>query len=883
MSVPFSNTHLRVPRGFGNLLVGLAREILRDQPEDIPTFAALYFNDLLKKRADSGMDPAEWAARLEDRFYNNHSFKTERRPGGVSEEHGTVTAGAEIDEVGSLRNRRAEPVVPIKTSVVSSATFDVIKGVSGAENGAGERALGDAGAAVSRVELEDEPSREASYGGVANVDICAQELRDPEGVRSLALDRGTIGSDVLDVMVAVPLLTEREKSEAQDEDVEAVGGYEHLLQEWRADVDDVLPEKEAKGGLSSGSCYEIPNLKDHAEEALDFSQKGEDLAGEEDRIKYIDLSETGDIMDTLLEKKKAEEGDTVEGVLESYTPAEGESVLDIQAGSQMKEERLQSASVSSNIGEDEERVKQQSFTINTTELIYGNEPVAIDEGPYQLSVHPGVGGDDRLEADSPDIERKYGNGWTESYRAEINKYVFVEGSECEDGRECSPVGDLQVQDKEENEGIAEEPQGDTSEQRVGPQPKSDTEEHLLTVDQPITEEYLISDEHTLTREHSVTQDQPISDKYLTEDEHLLTEEHSIAEEQPITDKYLTKDEHLLTEEHSITEEQPIADRYLIEDEHLLTEEHLITEEQPIADRYLTKDKHLLTEQHSITEEQPITDKYLTEDEHLFTEEHSITEDQPIADKYLTKDKHLLTEQHSITEEQPITDKYLTEDEHLLTEEHSITEDQPIADKYLTEDELLLTDEHSITEEQPITDKYLTEDEHLLTEEHSITEDEPITDKYLTKGEHLLTEGHSITDECTLTDKYLLTEEHLITQDDAPSEQNLVPEETGCLSPRLEKSASESNQEQAPEERANGLPNIYSAKDHKLSITAVDFLRGPQDECNQPQEEDVMDIPLDDPEANKAAAKIQAGFRGHMTRKKMKDDKPREEEQQDQKK
>lgn len=38
----------------------------------------------------------------------------------------------------------------------------------------------------------------------------------------------------------------------------------------------------------------------------------------------------------------------------------------------------------------------------------------------------------------------------------------------------------------------------------------------------------------------------------------------------------------------------------------------------------------------------------------------------------------------------------------------------------------------------------------------------------------------------------------------------------------------------------------------------------------------MEIPLDDPTANKAATKIQAGFRGHMTRKKMKDDKPREE-------
>ncbi|KAI9538599.1 hypothetical protein NQZ68_012251 [Dissostichus eleginoides] len=75
MSVPFSNTHLRVPRGFGTILEGLAREILRDQPEDIPKYAAQYFNTLLTQREDSGIDPAEWAAKLEDRFYNNHAFK----------------------------------------------------------------------------------------------------------------------------------------------------------------------------------------------------------------------------------------------------------------------------------------------------------------------------------------------------------------------------------------------------------------------------------------------------------------------------------------------------------------------------------------------------------------------------------------------------------------------------------------------------------------------------------------------------------------------------------------------------------------------------------------------------------------------------------------
>ncbi|XP_039618457.1 neurogranin-like [Polypterus senegalus] len=49
-----------------------------------------------------------------------------------------------------------------------------------------------------------------------------------------------------------------------------------------------------------------------------------------------------------------------------------------------------------------------------------------------------------------------------------------------------------------------------------------------------------------------------------------------------------------------------------------------------------------------------------------------------------------------------------------------------------------------------------------------------------------------------------------------------------------------------------------------------------EDCTKQQDEEVLDIPLDDPEANKAAAKIQASFRGHMTRKKIKSGKPGEE-------
>ncbi|KAM5246024.1 sperm surface protein Sp17 [Ctenodactylus gundi] len=75
MSIPFSNTYYRIPQGFGNLLEGLTREILRQQPDNIPAFAAAYFENLLEKREKTNYDPAEWGAKIEDRFYNNHAFK----------------------------------------------------------------------------------------------------------------------------------------------------------------------------------------------------------------------------------------------------------------------------------------------------------------------------------------------------------------------------------------------------------------------------------------------------------------------------------------------------------------------------------------------------------------------------------------------------------------------------------------------------------------------------------------------------------------------------------------------------------------------------------------------------------------------------------------
>ncbi|XP_027733392.1 sperm surface protein Sp17 isoform X3 [Vombatus ursinus] len=93
MSIPFSNTHCQIPQGFGNLLEGLTREILREQPDNIPAFAAAYFENLLEKREKTNFDPAEWGAKVDDRFYNNHAFKVQQPCGATEPEE-----EANIDE-----------------------------------------------------------------------------------------------------------------------------------------------------------------------------------------------------------------------------------------------------------------------------------------------------------------------------------------------------------------------------------------------------------------------------------------------------------------------------------------------------------------------------------------------------------------------------------------------------------------------------------------------------------------------------------------------------------------------------------------------------------------------------------------------------------------
>eukprot|EP00794_Sanderia_malayensis_P010942 gene10942-12103_t len=65
MAVQYAPTKLRVPPGFQNLLEGLSREVLREQPSNIIQFAANYFKDQLLIREETSKDDAKKGDEME--------------------------------------------------------------------------------------------------------------------------------------------------------------------------------------------------------------------------------------------------------------------------------------------------------------------------------------------------------------------------------------------------------------------------------------------------------------------------------------------------------------------------------------------------------------------------------------------------------------------------------------------------------------------------------------------------------------------------------------------------------------------------------------------------------------------------------------------------
>ncbi|XP_027029707.2 sperm surface protein Sp17 isoform X3 [Tachysurus fulvidraco] len=180
MAVSFSNTTMRVPTGFARILEGLTREVLRDQPEDIPTFAAQYFTALLQKREENGFDPAEGGAQTQHRFSNNDTFNdtVNQEKCSPAKETGNSVYEDRDFQADSVENIEDKITQPAQTSSPSPETLDTSKGIVDLSNLQPNNELNES--EDESGETDSELNLEFSYRRTADVDICAEELKAME-------------------------------------------------------------------------------------------------------------------------------------------------------------------------------------------------------------------------------------------------------------------------------------------------------------------------------------------------------------------------------------------------------------------------------------------------------------------------------------------------------------------------------------------------------------------------------------------------------------------------------------------------------------------------------------------------------------------------------
>ncbi|CAK8677800.1 unnamed protein product [Clavelina lepadiformis] len=99
MSVRYGAIKLKVPDGFKQLLENLSREILREQPKNIPRFSAAYFNRLLERR---------------EQGYDDLGLVTER----IVETDASPSATEEVLQPTVVAAEKAAPAVVVEAAKV---------------------------------------------------------------------------------------------------------------------------------------------------------------------------------------------------------------------------------------------------------------------------------------------------------------------------------------------------------------------------------------------------------------------------------------------------------------------------------------------------------------------------------------------------------------------------------------------------------------------------------------------------------------------------------------------------------------------------------------------------------------------------------------------
>ncbi|MEQ2208911.1 hypothetical protein XENOCAPTIV_019057 [Xenoophorus captivus] len=309
MSVPFSNTHLRVPRGLGTVLEGLVREVLREQPDDIPAYAAQYFDKLLKQREESGLDPAEWSARLEDRFYNNHAFRNTECQGREEKAEQNYLRPAAAEDIRRFQLSSADVDLDLSNLLSAKEISNADMWEVGASEYEGKDQQDDAFedkeivSSEGEEDAEVEPVQSLQYFAHGNVDICASEL----GGIKRTLEDGIYQDDAYAAEEE-----ETMKYQLEETDVELPPSQYEIPQENHQEAENHAQKPNERETTETEASYEETSKSlAHSENSLDNSaiQKEDSLV----EMSFEDVPEDQCITDVL--EKNSEEDASIEVAL----------------------------------------------------------------------------------------------------------------------------------------------------------------------------------------------------------------------------------------------------------------------------------------------------------------------------------------------------------------------------------------------------------------------------------------------------------------------------------------------------------------------------------------------------------------------------------------
>ncbi|XP_035857283.1 sperm surface protein Sp17 isoform X2 [Sander lucioperca] len=772
MSVPFSNTHLRVPRGFGTILEGLAREVLRDQPEDIPKYAAQYFDALLKQREDSGMDPADWAAKLEDRFYNNHAFK----------------------DTGPCPEK--EPATEVTISKEKSYES----------------------------QPEDESSHSAEPSNVSTTQPNVSEEVD---------------------------LTENTDEEEEEDDDDDDGEDEE--EEEKHEITEKGVISVGKGHSEDKSVNLIP--------AADVQP--DELSGtEEEKDPTITTCDQVDRAANRMDSSSAPDQDISQSELEptDLLSFRGISNLDVCA------QEL-------GMAEDEGGDEQEIVVVNEEIVVSEEEENADVEEPVEVFPYSDV---NVCATELRGTERTM-----EGATAEDDTHVIDEDSSKPQPEETFAQSLSQSETREGNQQEAED-QIEKTKEEEGPETEPSSggiHESLAPVEGDL-------DSNVIAKEDSLVEisfeDVPDVQQIQEVEEKQLEEEGSV---EVLQAKVLeTQQEEEWKETTALATDQNISSTLDHDEPEMIGVEKEVNSEggemksQHEASDIMTEmvdtndsnlndsdddEKHEGVKTISSASHQPTdeTDEENPEDE----TDHENEDNEKISDGEFHQNEDSEKEEKSNNpnfKEDETTDTVGGDKEDVHTEGYSMVEDQEIDDGGVENPSSQVSQSNISTAAMEMESETLETSAQHLPKENEASQRTPVESQ---------PEDTVIEKEVTSKERCLEAEERVEEGKVEIQEKSDAVCEEGRISPA--QSVGRPAADHQGEERPLG-----SGKDS----TEPEGKSGDKEECSRPQEEeDIMDIPLDDPEANRAAAKIQAGFRGHMTRKKMKpEDKAEGEERQE---